>query len=505
MKLFNIKSLISLLVFQLIILFFCLLICLTQKIVINKGIYIFLFQLVGLLIPGYLIYSILKEASDDLSEVLSWSYLFGIILDVVYCHVLIILNNNLIVKILFFVLIVILLCAYAIKKKNITINKTSDVNTIYVFVIFVICFFGITLFQTTPELSNGTYYFNDSLFWFGNSISFLKGLPVNDFRLVGNTFYYHQLSNAMIAFESMITNVDINTISLYFSYIVPIPFLVFSGYTLLKRLIKNRKLLCFGLFVVLFTECNIITYSSHLIFNPFGFDYGFAFGMLSIAFLIDMINENDYSIKNVIISSILIAVTTGMKGPIAVVVLMGFGIVAFSLLIQKDYKHGLICGFSWLLSFLLMYIFVVSGMMQESDGGNPLSFVGLIGGFDLNKGPMYIHSDLIAKYGFQDTKLLKLFAIGLFVLLSNKACMLSLIIGIVYVLVNIKNKNDKLQNIILIAICLWGIILTLVTHQDGNSQWYFIMSTIPYGLATGLNVIDQRINNRKILNGLFES
>lgn len=486
-------------ILQFIALIMCLLITLIQKCNLINGFLIFVFQFINVYLVGVSIALILKLNITNDSYLIGYGYSLGLIINIVFYYIYVLFNFSNIYK-LFYLIVVVILLVNIIKNRKFLFNLTSGDSSllVYLCLVYVICFLGVTLVQTTPDLTNGTYYYNDSLFWFGNNISLFKNFPAEDFRLVGNTFNYHYFSSIEIAYESKILGIDINIINLYFSYIIPGILLVYSSYCLLKSVVKQTLLRNIGIVLILFTDCYIISYSSHLYFCSFGFDYGLAFGMMTIAYLINIIKKQNFSLKEILISSIFIAFTTGFKGPVGVVILMAFGIVSLYLLINKRFKDGLVSGCCWLFSFLFVYFMIISGSSSHigTDGG--LSFVGIIGGFDLNKGPIYIHSDLIS-LGFNDSKLLKLLAIVLFVFLSNIGFSILLLVGIVFCFINIfKYKRIDLINLFLISICLFGILLTLVTHQVGNSQWYFLMSVVPFGVCVGLDAISESINNKKI-------
>ena len=58
--------------------------------------------------------------------------------------------------------------------------------------------------------------------------------------------------------------------------------------------------------------------------------------MLSIYELLKLKEQENLSIKEAILSGLLVAMTTGCKGPVGIVVLIGFGIAAVNYIFQKN-------------------------------------------------------------------------------------------------------------------------------------------------------------------------
>ena len=179
-------------------------------------------------------------------------------------------------------------------------------------------------------------------------------------------------------------------------------------------------------------------------------------------------------------------------------VLICYGVMAFSLLIRKKWKEGLVSGFCWLFSFLLVYIFFISGMFSDIEQANGLIFLGPLRAFDYNFWAIEILDDLLS-HGFPDGGISRLYALFLYVFRSNRAAMALLILCTVYFAYRIIRKKEvSVIHLCLIVLCLWGILLTINTYQDGNSQMYFIMSVFPFGILAGLSCLN-KVTDRKNL------
>ena len=488
----------KLITLQLVILLACLLPCFVSKINLSNGILYFIFQLLVIFIPGYAV-SLLINRNRQI-EIISYSYAYGIaalILQYWLLQLLNISNFSLIVNIIICTISII----YLYKNRFIEYHSFEGSYFLYIllFCLFIICFLTVSCANPLPTYNGGTNYNKDFLFWIGNSISFIKGIPVQTFTLVGNNYYYHYFSSIAMAQISICTGINIYSLSYYFSYIIPCILLVFSSFNLLNKTIKNRIYIYLGIILILFTEGSTTYLTSHLYFCPFGFDYSYAFGMLAVSSLYD-IYKGDESIFTFLESCLFIIATTGMKGPTAVVILMAFAFQTLFMLFDKQYGKGFLYGSGWLISFLLVYLLCITNIFSNETRTNNLEFVGLLGGFDNNIWAIKNLNYLINSLSFPNNGLTRIIALALYILRSNFPAIMLLFIYFVLEINNfVKRKNINKFNICLFATCIWGIVLTIITHQDGNSQMYFIMSAFPYCVLLGLQSIDKKsIEKKKI-------
>ncbi len=491
------KKVSSICLLQAEVLIVCLLPSLIHDVLWKDSFIFFLFQLFDVFVPGLALLCLLRKTSNsDTMPIIAWSYVGGILF--LLLEYLLIMALNLSDYACIVGILAPIISAFVIKKKE---AITCDADSYFVLLLLaatmIISFFSVTYQNPLPTMYGKTTYDKDFLFWVGNSISFTKGLPVQSFRLVGSRLYYHYFSNVVIASASLITGIDVYTLSYSFSFIVPCILLSTGAHVLVKKVTDNKLLSFIGIVGILLCEGSTTFLTNHLYFCAFGFDYGYALSMLGISLLMDMVKSNDYSCKNIIITSIMIMLITGFKGPNGIVILMGFGIVSIALLIKKEWKKGLICGFCWLFSFLFVYCFFIADVFSSVARTNGLELLGLGGAFDKNSWAIAIFTDLLNK-GFSDNAVTRIVAIALYVFRSNRLSILLLILCSLEQVICLFNKKTRLTSISLIMICVWGIALTVLTHQDGNSQMYFAMSAVPFGIAAGIDTIDRIIKNNRI-------
>lgn len=478
-------------VLQIMLLFFMLITCIFHNLSLYIGINYFLFQLLCILLPGYAAYHLWGVKSGDCIVALSISYALGLSLLLVEYLILAIFKA----QTLSFPLSFLLFLSSAIyifkKHKEIKLDSTNF-NWIlcitFIFLILILDLLTVSFVNTIPNEIDINGYYVDWLFWIGNNISFTKGFPPQDYRLCGESFNYHYFSSILLAQSSKITSINITVLSFYFSFFIPAILLVSAAYTLFSKLIKKKEFLFLALFIVLFTEGSSLTYIWHIYFCPFGYDYGYIFGMLSIYELLKLKEQGNLSIKEAILSGLLVAMTTGCKGPVGIVVLIGFGIAAVDYIFQKNYKKGMLLGCIWLGAFLIVYFLFISGKVTASDSG--LKFLGVSKAFKLNPFAQPIFLNLKSIYGFPDNKITKIISLILYIYNINKASILLFLVALGVLIYLLFQKKFDLTLAITTAICIWGIILTITTKQVGGSEMYFVMSIIPFGIGGGFYAIE---------------
>ena len=368
--------------------------------------------------------------------------------------------------------------------------------------LLLICFFVVSFANLLPnEIQNGgtAVYYVDWLFWIGNNISMEKSFPVYDYRLYGTSFNYHYFSSIFLAYSSMVTDIDPTILGFYYSPLIPVFLMTAFSYLLISSLVKNKYLKIIALICILFTEGTTITYVWHILFCPFGYDYGYAFGMASVLYLI-YFNREEFSISFLILTIISIALCTGSKGPVSVVILIAFGIDALSKLLMKNNK-GFLYGILWLASFVVIYFVFVKGDYTAISAQK--LFIGdLKNAFLNNRFEMSIYYNLINRFPFLNKYILAAITSVIYIFQSNPSAITLFVVGTIHFLRNLVKKSYDIINLEILSITVWGILLTLISYQQGGSQMYFVMSTIPFSITLGFQSLE-KINkrNKKMLAG----
>ena len=188
----NISGFNQLFVFQIMFLLFCFVNGVLVKLPLTTSLIYFVFQLLMIFIPGLALSTYLKLYKNS-NEALVYSYVIGLIFVMFEFYFVMLLHISKI-SIAIGLITSILSILYLYKNKNI-IHIEKDNSFYYLFsvvvIVFVLCLINISLANPSPDVFGDTGYSKDFLYWIGNSITFTKGLPAQEFRLVGENLYYH--------------------------------------------------------------------------------------------------------------------------------------------------------------------------------------------------------------------------------------------------------------------------------------------------------------------------
>ncbi|MCI9077645.1 MAG: hypothetical protein HFH68_01805 [Lachnospiraceae bacterium] len=486
--------------FQFMILIFLMVNYAFHDIPLISAIKVFLYQFFAWFVAGYAIFKLAKIQASNFAEVIAFSYAFGAISALVIYLVFMIPGTGFLLPV-FTVVESALSIIYIYKTGDDIENYQVDIFSIvicllFLFVYYILSTCAVSFVNTMPdETIGGTGYYVDWPFWAGNNIAFTKSFPSDSFRQTGAAFGYHFFSSILMAQVSLCTGVDINQISFYFSSILAGIIFVFSGYYFASRVLKRKLFVIILMCIVLFTDGGTAaaTYTWHTNICPFGFDYGCAYGMMSIAVLAEILVNNKF--KELFIPSIFfVAMTTGCKGPIGVVVLGAYGVAAISFLLRKEIKRGIISGCVWLASFVgVYYVFIRDVHNTEAAAG--LQYIGGLGINMVVTKAMWIadtYNSLLSAYRSQGNGLLlKFYSVWLYVYRANRIVSSLLVIAVIALVWDIFKKHFDAFLYCFVLSSIVGILLSIYTIQSGGSQMYFMMAMFPMGSMAGMYAIER--------------
>ena len=475
---------------------------------------IFLYQFFAWFLIGNVILDLIKVKTNHFFENVTFSYAFGGILSLLVYMVLMLIGMK---ALLPYVTIVegVLALFYFIKARRGFGSLALDKHSVIICFVFLIIYYllitvTVSFVNTLPnELSSGNGYYVDWPFWVGNNISLTKSFPAYNFRQVGTPLRYHYFSSILMAQVSLCTGVDVTQLSFYFSSILFGIFLIFSAYFFSTRMLKEKWSITLLMIILLFTDGLSCTFCWHINLCPFGFDIGYAYGMITLGILAEIITKDRF--KELFIPSIfLIAMTTGCKGPVGAIVLVAYGVASFYYLLCRKIKRGLVSGFAWLGAFAAILFGFIRGTTTFS------AEVGLtyIGGLDIdtiiaNARPITdIYNTLIEKYYVEGERLfVKLYAIWLYVFRINRVIIFLYIIAICVLIWQIKRKKMDAFFCVLMLSSLAGILCGIYTVQTSASQMYFVMAIYPTAALAGmyaLEVVQGLANRNARYKGAFQ-
>lgn len=447
------------------------------------GLVFLLFQILFILLPGAGVLAVLGIKPVSKLELVSFSYGIGYAVNII-TYYLIMLSGIKEYAVWVLCLEAFLAAAVLYKKKDclLTLEEDTAGNIIcgVMLVILFLCrfflYFGV---NKIPSAGEANFYTADLMYYIGNSVEMAKECPPMDFRWHIQPYKYHLFGSAQMALLQMVVKIPMVMLEFSYGFIQPCMLLVFSIYSLLKRMGLKKEFCALGLSAILFMtgweEGTFCTYAAHMLIVPFGFDIGLAYMLLSVLFYILYLREQKINVK--ILSALLIftAACTGAKGPFAVVLIGAIGIdCAYRFLVKRAYKQTLAVGLSMLGVFLLIFFGVISEGFNTVNGGNGLGIKPLgivldsrVGGAVLRRLPASLPEGI--RYGLTAILYLIMGIPGLGML------------PVMVFAVRKKINRDILEkNLIFLYLIVIGVILGLFTSQSGYSQMYFLFAGIPF-------------------------
>ncbi|MDE7446835.1 MAG: acyltransferase [Lachnospiraceae bacterium] len=467
---------------------------------LTEGTKFILFQLVAMILVGYGMASVLIREAKSSIHYFAYSYFLGYCIHILNYFIALPfgLERSLPYIILLEVVASILLLVR--NKPDIGIDQNKEeIWLCSIFLIIVTAIRYVTLFGRCLLPVNGRIVGNaihgDQLHGVGNSIEATFGFPFHDFRWYTDTFFYHYFSKIQIAVINLVT--DISMIHLENSYmtIQTSIMLVVAFYVLLDNLKIKRNIKVWSFIAVFLTTgyeyIATATYSGHLYVVPTSFDIGLAFAIMVVAVFVDQMNKK-FSLRLWIITMLFFAAGFGTKGPCIAVTMFGMGLVCITWMIQKKYKLALSYGCGFIIIFVaIFFIFLSDGMRAVSGSGSAMEI-----GTWLKSLQRY----QVSSYYFKMLDMgmpvwlsqIGLIAIWLFMV---QPCA---VFGVFPVLIYkwISKARPKLENMMLLAMLLFGITIVLISSQTGFSEMYFIMVAFPFSIAYIANNLSELKGNK---------
>ena len=452
-----------------------------------------LMNIFGILLPGSAIFALLFQSKVNIIGAVTLCYSFGYISNIISYFVLTPFQSYKIVP--FYVLLISLISFWVIRKRNsnIIVEKliTSDVPFLFVFIVYMglntIAYSGAS---ALPNITSTAWYSQDLLYWIENTAALVRQFPPLEPRAnLEATLYYHYFSSIQLAFMNLATNVDIFTLSVSFFSVGKCILFFGSFYLYFRSIIVNKKICLLGLIIICF--CNGfdylvgITYICHTWINPFGYDIGFALGVLFLYLFQLQYVESNFNYKTWILTVFTFAACVGAKIPVGVVVIIPAGIICFSWLKDKRYKFAFFYGITLLTLFLIIAIGCAGLGIQAGQTGG-MSVTHFIG-----QSP--ILSSIYEPWknnGF--TIILVIILAILYCFLANPIVIILFFLGFISVFANKEMRNCNVIGLIIAGIV--GLFLGIFNVQPGQSQTYFTLSAFIPTVAVGLIYLDTDVS-----------
>lgn len=325
---------------------------------------------------------------------------------------------------------------------------------------------------------------HDECWWLNNTVALKLGFEPQNLFMSDTLLQYHYFSNMQIAFSSMVTGINVVSLSIPFYVFIKACIMV-ASLDCIKYAWKFEKNTIYMFFFVLllFTtgveNTSTVMFYSHMITVPFGFDVGFVFAIAFMCELKKQWEEEKFNIGIFILAVLYWFVSVGAKAPISVVMLMCPGLVCVWWLFHKDYKKCFVYGITILGVFLFVSIYFV-GLISVCDGSNSAYYIE-------HHGLDYIRT--VYGYGFELPLIISC-CVKIFTM--NPAICILVIISAFYlfkVWKQVEIKTIVIAGIYLVAYG-WGFFLWQVCCADGISEMYYAMAGFIPGVFFVLTIYE---------------
>lgn len=448
-----------------------------------------------LLIPGVVVLNFIKYRKSNGIITMAFGLAIGFILNLVL-YVLIFalgLKNLSTLFVLLYACIFLGLFIYFIlikkfiKQQDYQLLKISKksflIILIFSIVLFLVQFFTYNLTNLLPY-SETKIYNQDNLYWIGNAVALKKGFPPTNIRAAGQSYGYHYFTSMIFALISSSMNINTFIVCSAYSSILVNYLLIFSAFIFFEMTLKKNWKIIFGLILLLFTtgfqDTSIVYYYEHLISNPFAFDYGVAFGLLTSILMVEFLKRKNLKIFDIFAIVVFFFVTAGVKIPNACILFVFLcAISLFKIIKKENWKSWCLLSLISVIVLLLGYKFLFNGYTSLDDSSNGTS----IKIFDSFARLTSIYSKLLSI--FKSVKISVLLTIIILPLFINPVLCALCFFAIISLIPKIKSITIIEFSALLTA--LGGYVALLSISHIGVSQMYYIMSVVPFLIVFGLS------------------
>ena len=361
-------------------------------------------------------------------------------------------------------------------------NENSVLCSIFISIYILFGIFSYAAIHLGPDIIQSLDIHRDLQYWMNNSVSLKLGFPAKLLFFDGMSLKYHYFSSIEVAFLSDVFNIDVFTMSIPL-YVFGKSILFISGTTFLFDIVKiNKMTMIAGYFLINLTlgveKVSCAGFLNRVLIRPFGFDIGFAYGMLFTGLFIKLCSNNSKSEGKTIyfLTTLFFAMCCGAKAPIAAILLVVVAIeCAKSIIYRQRVLKTLCLGLGLLLIFVVIAKYCV-GMFDVIEGQSSWQVGRTDEVMELFVWPGNLSGleNILYSIGLKNKILMKVIRIicinPLIVLLSVNSLLGALCK---------KNGNNKFSDVIGLAIAaMIGCILGVFTDAGGFSEKYFLMAAL---------------------------
>ncbi len=449
-------------------------------------------------LPGLACYALLHKKEKSWLNILALSYALGYSLNIVTYFLLMPFGLGNFLQ--FFAILVSLFSIYVLIKNPI---QSSPIKlkgwdaAVPIVLFFLMVAADIVIYSGThpsPLLNGSSTYARDIQYWVNVTVGLFLNFPPQAPYLDGFILYYHYFSNIHVAFSSLVSNIDIFTLS-FPLYPLTKSLLLIGGLNYLLDTFKatnwQKALLLLAVyFSTGYERISVVTNFHHFHLTPFGLDIGFAFGAFFLASFTERYRESDRKLSWPLFVETLLfyAVLVGAKAPLAAVLSIFPAILCITWLLKKNYRHAFAYGTGIAAIFLIISIFCV-GMFSALNNLSDVQNMQLSTIDKLLITPKFssIFANLALSIGYKI-----LASQPLLILLSAAACMKFAI----DLLKRNSNEDEIPIKLALISTAFISILFSQLIQHAGTSEMYFMMAAYLPMAALGVVALTPSGENR---------
>ena len=447
-------------------------------------------------LPGLAIYALIRKKNDHWVNIIALGYALGYGINILQYFLLMPFGLGDYLK--FVSPIISLLSIFILIKHS---NPCASLGLQRSDTLAPVLFFFLTLAadviiysgaNISPTVTGSSTYLRDVQYWVNTSIGLFLNFPPQAPYLSGFTLYYHYFSNIHVAFSSLVSNIDIFTLS-FPLYPLTKSLLLIGGLNFFLdtfNATKFQKLLL--LITILFStgieRISIVTNFHHFHLAPLGLDVGFAYGAFFIASFVEDFRESNDPLNRLsfLATMLFYVITVGAKAPLAVALSIFPGVVCIVWLFRKKFNYCFTYGIGIIAIFMIVNIFCVGTF-------STLNNLSVSQGIQLSS----IEALLIINK-FTNTYLNLILSV-LFALFTAQPVLVFLF-AIACIMYGIDLGKDKLQTdqiIIqgaLISTTLISMAFSQIIDHVGNSEMYFMMAAYIPMIALSIYTLNSLSN-----------
>ncbi len=386
---------------------------------------------------------------------------------------------------------------YLKKGSALTHEKTSQSDRLFSIVLwvcfFIICFLSYGLSNRLPNNGSSQAYYMDTLYWLGNALSLSRGFPPESIRGAGATIIYHYFSSMQLVSIEKTTGMSLAQIGLAYSYIQSATLLIFGFLGLFLELLHKKTTVFLAMVLLLLTMGNVdLTNnytSSHLIYAPFGFDYGTALTGFALLLLFWQYKAKTLRWRYLALTIVLLGVCMGTKAPLGVLLLGFLGLMCLRWLFDaKKRRDAIILGAVSVILCAAVYLTFMANTAAWLKAGSSAASDAAASGGGLSlswEGTSQYSSvvDQLYNEEYAGTKhvsklLLVLKIVFQYSFYSNMAIVFLTLCSFIRLLYHLKESQFFQWACFIVSIV--SLNLTLFLSMEGYSQCYFIQGAFVY-------------------------